>query len=109
MSAKSSTNVFVSALAAAVMIAAAALGGGNAAAASGHHRHAVAVHRIHRPYAARHWRRYARRYPPAYYGYPIPPSAIHEPGYVFVPGRGILGEACDMPTSTCSNQYRIVR
>ena len=28
------------------------------------------------------------------------------PGYVFVPGRGILGESCDLPTSACSNEYR---
>jgi hypothetical protein len=27
-------------------------------------------------------------------------------GYVFVPGRGILGEDCDMPTSTCPNELR---
>jgi len=30
-------------------------------------------------------------------------------GYVFVPGHGILGEACNLPTSTCENQYRDVR
>lgn len=28
------------------------------------------------------------------------------PGYVFVPGHGILGEDCDMPTSTCPNELR---
>jgi hypothetical protein len=28
------------------------------------------------------------------------------PGYVFVPGHGILGEDCDMPTSTCPNEVR---
>jgi hypothetical protein len=27
-------------------------------------------------------------------------------GYVFVPGHGILGEDCDMPTSTCPNELR---
>jgi hypothetical protein len=30
-------------------------------------------------------------------------------GYVFVPGHGILGAACNLPTSTCENQYRDVR
>jgi hypothetical protein len=33
------------------------------------------------------------------------PSAV-APGYVFVPGHGILGEDCDMPTSTCPNELR---
>jgi len=27
-------------------------------------------------------------------------------GYVFVPGHGILGEDCNMPTSTCPNELR---
>jgi len=27
-------------------------------------------------------------------------------GYVFVPGHGILGEDCNMPTSTCPNEMR---
>jgi len=34
-----------------------------------------------------------------------------QPGYAsqvhFVPGRGIVGESCDMPSSACSNDYRI--
>ncbi len=34
---------------------------------------------------------------------------IYGPGYVFVPGHGILGEACDLPTSTCTNEYRDVQ
>jgi hypothetical protein len=25
----------------------------------------------------------------------------------FVPGRGIVGESCDLPSSACSNDYRI--
>ncbi len=36
-------------------------------------------------------------------------TLIYGPGYVFVPGHGILGEDCDMPTSTCSNEYRPVK
>ena len=33
---------------------------------------------------------------------------IYGPGYVFVPGRGILDEACNLPSSTCTNEYRDV-
>jgi hypothetical protein len=36
----------------------------------------------------------------------IPPNAIRMPGYIFVPGVGILGESCDLPTSACTNEYR---
>ena len=39
----------------------------------------------------------------------VPPNAIRMPGYTFVPGVGILGESCDLPTSACPNQYRDVR
>lgn len=39
----------------------------------------------------------------------VPPNAIRMPGYTFVPGVGILGESCDLPTSACSNRYRDVQ
>ena len=39
----------------------------------------------------------------------VPPDAIVGPGYTFVPGVGILGESCDLPTSACPNEYRDVR
>jgi hypothetical protein len=39
----------------------------------------------------------------------IPPNAIRMPGYIFVPGVGILGESCDLPTSACSNRYRDIQ
>jgi hypothetical protein len=39
----------------------------------------------------------------------VPPNAIRMPGYTFVPGVGILGESCDLPTSACSNEYRDVQ
>jgi hypothetical protein len=39
----------------------------------------------------------------------VPPNAIQMPGYTFVPGIGILGESCDLPTSACPNQYRDVK
>jgi hypothetical protein len=37
----------------------------------------------------------------------IPSNAIRMPGYTFVPGVGILGESCDLPTSACPNEDRI--
>lgn len=39
----------------------------------------------------------------------VPPNAIRMPGYTFVPGVGILGASCDLPTSACSNQYRDIQ
>jgi hypothetical protein len=36
----------------------------------------------------------------------VPADAIRAPGYTFVPGVGILGESCDLPTSACPNGYR---
>jgi hypothetical protein len=66
--------------------------------------------------SANHHRGYAhRQYPPEYRPAPAYGAApgywdmsgrAHGAGYVFVPGRGILGEACNLPTSACSNQYR---
>jgi hypothetical protein len=34
---------------------------------------------------------------------------IYGPGYVFVPGHGTLGEDCNMPSSTCTNEYRDIQ
>ena len=39
----------------------------------------------------------------------VPPNAMRMPGYTFVPGVGILGESCDLPTSACTNEYRDVQ
>jgi hypothetical protein len=40
----------------------------------------------------------------------VPPNATRLPGgYIFVPGVGILGESCDLPTSACSNRYRDIQ
>jgi hypothetical protein len=36
----------------------------------------------------------------------VPANAIRRSGYTFVPGVGILGESCDLPTSACTNEYR---
>ena len=39
-------------------------------------------------------------------GYAGPASASHEP-WEFVLGRGIVDDACDLPSSTCPNDERI--
>jgi hypothetical protein len=39
----------------------------------------------------------------------VPPNATVGPGYTFVPGVGILGASCDLPTSACTNEYRDVQ
>lgn len=39
----------------------------------------------------------------------VPANAIRMPGYTFVPGVGILGASCDLPTSACPNQYRDIQ
>jgi hypothetical protein len=39
----------------------------------------------------------------------VPANAIRGPGYTFMPGVGILGESCDLPTSACTNEYRDIQ
>jgi hypothetical protein len=73
-----------------------------AAGTDAHHavkaHHARSVYPVHRPL------RFVRRAPS---GYDVGPrNAIVMPGYVFVPGAGIVGEACDLPSSACPNEYR---
>lgn len=36
-------------------------------------------------------------------------SAFRGQGYVYVPRKGILGEACNLPTSACPNERRDVQ
>jgi hypothetical protein len=92
-----------------VALFAVSLGAQNAIAAAPKHptgraRNAQAVHRSHVSH------RFARAPSAPVYGYAGGPTRpIQEPGYVFVPGRGILGESCNMPTSTCTNEYRDVQ
>lgn len=64
----------------------------SASATDNHHQKAARTHRVHHAYAVA-----------------AAPNAIRMPGYVFVPGRGILGEACNLPTSTCPNSERDVQ
>jgi hypothetical protein len=72
------------------------------------------AHRVHHVYSTHRWHRFA--YPATLpygpeYGFlaQVPPNAIRMPGYTFVPGVGILGESCDLPTSACDNRYRDVK
>jgi len=85
------------------------LGAPAALAAPPHQHHIAARHRSPRVYAAPE-QRFAYRYPPEWgFEAGVPPNAVRGPGYIFVPGKGILGEPCDMPTSTCPNEYRDVQ
>jgi hypothetical protein len=104
-------------LLAAGSIAAASIGVHSAAAANVRHpRHAYPSRvYINHAYAShRHGYWYARDATLPYgpeYGFlrRVPPNAIVGPGYTFVPGVGILGASCDLPTSACTNEYRDVR
>lgn len=70
-------------------------------------RNAAGAHSRATPQARYHARRdVARR---VGYAAPVPSAAYLGLGYVFVPGRGILGEDCDMRTSTCPNELRDVQ
>jgi hypothetical protein len=116
MSRKSSLNiphVFCAGLALAAIVL--SLSAQSATAASADQR------RLGRPLAHRH-HLYAMYRGPSFvppavlphapeYGFlrQMPASAIRGPGYTFVPGVGILGESCDLPTSACSNEYRDVQ
>jgi hypothetical protein len=99
------------------LIAAATTGVHSAAAANVRHtRHPYVSHAYaNQAYASHHHGPWFARgatlpYGPEY-GFlrKLPPNAIVGPGYTFVPGVGILGESCDLPTSACTNEYRDVR
>src|ERR1700759_1521994 len=64
-------------------------------------------HRVHREralYATPQRLPYGPRYD---YLSHVPADAIRMPGYTFVPGAGILGTQCELPTSACPNADRI--
>jgi hypothetical protein len=97
-----------------LLIAALLVASGAASFAAATSDRLAAVHRAHAVPAAH--RRYAGSRVPRYgyyiHGQYVPGAGdtlVHGPGYVFVPGHGILDEDCDLPTSTCSNEYRPVR
>jgi len=99
------------------LIAAASIGVHLAEAANVRHtRHPYASHTYaNHAYAShRHGPWFARGATLPYgpeYGFlrHVPPNAIVGPGYTFVPGVGILGASCDLPTSACTNEYRDVK
>jgi hypothetical protein len=47
--------------------------------------------------------------PAAYYAVAPKVSVFHGPGYLYVPRKGIVDEACNLPTSACPNEMRDVR
>jgi hypothetical protein len=100
------------AIAPVVLVASVAVSLGASPAAAAAHRDRHAASATHRGQSVRtagrwHHRSYlVRRSPMPIYDYDHPnPSA----GYVFIPGKGIAGESCNMPTSTCTNEYRDVQ
>lgn len=94
------TSLKIRAVLAAAIVAIATLPlGALGAAAASRHKHATAVTHGH---AAPVHRLAGRNGPIGSYavGAPI------KPVYVFIPGRGIAGESCNMPTSTCPDTER---
>ena len=99
------------------LIAAASIGVHLAEAANVRHtRHAYVSHTYasHAYASHRHGPWFARGATLPYgpeYGFlrHVPPNAIVGPNYTFVPGVGILGASCDLPTSACTNEYRDVK
>jgi hypothetical protein len=86
---------------------------GATAASSGKPNYEKA-HRVHHVYPAYRGPRVAHAATLPYgpeYGFltHIPPNAIRMPGYTYVPGVGILGESCDLPSSACPNEYRDIQ
>ena len=96
------------------LIAAAIVPVGTHAAAAANVRNTRHTYTSHAYTSHRHGPWYARGATLPYgpeYGFlrKLPPNAIVGPGYTFVPGVGILGASCDLPTSACTNEYRDVR
>ncbi len=92
-------------LAAGFVTAALAVSLAAAPAAAGADRRApVVAHHIHKSFPVRHRYFAGGRYGP---GGSVAP--VYGPGYVYVPGHGILGAACNLPSSTCSNEYRDIQ
>jgi hypothetical protein len=97
------------------LVATASIGVHAAAAANVRHaRHAHVSHAYPNYTYASHRHGFARGATLPYgpeYGFlrRVPPNAIVGPGYTFVPGVGILGASCDLPSSACTNEYRDVR
>lgn len=107
------TSVKISSVFCLVATIAVSLSAQSAGAASpGKHKRAAPVG--HHLYATYGWPRFTHPATLPYgpeYGFlaHVPPNAIRMPGYTFVPGAGMLGASCDLPTSACSNGYRDVQ
>jgi hypothetical protein len=101
-------------LSASLLLAMVAVCLGTQSAVAASYKRSPPVHRVHHAYATYRGSRFAHPgtlpYGPEY-GFlaHVPPNAIRMPGYTFVPGLGILGESCDLPTSACDNRYRDVK
>jgi hypothetical protein len=78
------------------------LGAMNALAAN-RHSATTAAHRLRNTYSWRGTPYFVHNTPMRLYDYNHPNES--GPAY-FIPGRGILNEPCDLPSSTCSNEYR---
>jgi hypothetical protein len=46
---------------------------------------------------------------PAFYAAPPAFPVYRWPGYTYVPRKGIVDEACNLPTSACPNEMRDIR
>jgi hypothetical protein len=71
-----------------------------------HHARYSSLHGLHMSYGSQRL-----PYGPEY-GFlsHVPANAIRTPGgSIFVPGVGVLGESCDLPSSACTNEYRDIQ
>jgi len=76
------------------------------ASTAGHEGRERKAGRAHPHATVRQMDRHTRHDVAPHVGYTAGAHALSDFGYVFVPGRGILGEDCNMPTSTCPNEMR---
>ena len=115
MSSEASSFAIRAALGGFLTVAAFSISLGSTAAAAANGDQYTMSHRHHRAHYVSHQRYgYAQGEALPYgpeYGFlsRVPADAIRMPGYTFVPGVGILGESCDLPTSACPNEYRDVK
>ena len=117
MSSKVSSFKIRATLAVGLATVALAISLGSPAATAANGNKYAKPHRIHHErtlYATHRWpegrQAEALPYGPEY-GFlsHVPANAIRMPGYTYVPGVGILGASCDLPTSACSNEYRDIQ
>jgi hypothetical protein len=114
MFAKISSSKISYALVAALVTGSLATGSTGATAASNGKPNYEKSHHVHHVYPVYRGPHVARAATLPYgpeYGFlrRVPPHAIRMPGYTYVPGVGILGESCDLPSSACPNEYRDVQ